>query len=164
MEVQPEKVHLTVNQAKHVPQGAVQTNSHASIQEGWHQAGSLEGFALCHGHYFGYIVDIVCAAWTEIDGARAKVSSFLGRRGQMLKALPERQVDQLLELHTAPLVESLERRSDIIVEGHCSSHASKHNIFDALMQPDRRGRFVNRSAPEARAFIPLFVLRLSAVL
>lgn len=49
----------------------------------------------------------------------------------MLKPLPERQVYELLELHPAPLVEPFERGSDIIVEGHHSSHASKHSIFDA---------------------------------
>ena len=60
----------------------------------------------------------------------------------MLESFPERQVDQFLELHTRLLrsIESLQRGSDIIVEGNCSSHASKHNVDDALMQ---FGRFAN---------------------
>lgn len=148
-----------------MPQGAVQTNSRASIQEGWRRAGSLEGFALRHGHYFGYIVDVARAARAEIDGPRTKVASFLGRRGQMLKALPERQIDKLLELHAAPLVEPLERRSDIIVEGHRSSHASKHSIFDALMQSDRHGPPVCESDRFVIPRVcPLFVLSPCAVL
>jgi hypothetical protein len=126
-----------VNQAKHVPLRAVQTNSRVNIQADWHLAGSLEGFALCDGQYLGYIVDIICAAWTKVDRSRAKVTSLLRRRRQMLKPLPKRQVDELLELQTAALVESLERGSDIIIEGYCSSHASTHSIFDALMQLDQ---------------------------
>jgi hypothetical protein len=114
-------------------------NSRVSIQEGWHRAGSLEGFAFCDCQYLRYVVEVACPASTEIDSLSPKVTSFLRRRRHMFKPFPERQVDELLELHTAPLIEPFEGGSDIIIEGYRSSHASRHNIFDALMQTDRAG-------------------------
>jgi hypothetical protein len=114
-------------------------NSRVSIQEGWHRAGLLEGFAFCNCEYLGYIVEVACPASTKIDSLSPKVTSFLRRRRQMPKPLPERQIYELLELHTARLVLPSEGRGDIIIERYRSSHTSRHRIFDALMQRDQRG-------------------------
>ena len=57
----------------------------------------------------------------------------------MLQSFPKRQVYELLQLHTAPLVQPFEGGSDIIIERYRSPHASRHSIFDALMQIDQRG-------------------------
>jgi len=102
--------------------------------------------AVGHCKHFGHVVDIAGAASAKIDRAGAKGAALFRGSGQMSEPLSEREINQLLEFHLPPAADPFQRGGHIIFQRDRSSHASKHKIFDALMQEGERSNDVGMGA------------------